>query len=175
MRDTVSCDYKGGSSGGTLAERVKVGDMAPDFELPSQRGEKVRLADFRGKKSVVLFFYPKDNSPGCTKEVCGFRDSYEVFKDVGAEVIGVSSDSIESHSIFSTTFALPYMLLSDEGGAVRRLYGVPASLGLIPGRVTYVIDREGRVRNVFSSQTDIERHIQESLAILKSLSADRTA
>ena len=152
-----------------MSERVKVGDRAPDFALRNQRGELVSLKDFLGKKAVVLYFYPKDNSPGCTKEACKFRDSYEEFKDAGAEVIGVSSQSEESHSIFSTTFALPFILLSDEEGKARSLYGVPTSLGFIPGRVTYVIDKEGIVRHIFSSQLNPERHVEEALQVLKSV------
>jgi len=152
-----------------MTERIKVGDRAPDFTIKNQRGEPVSLKDYLGKKAVVLYFYPKDNSPGCTKEACKFRDSYEGFKDAGAEVIGVSSQSVESHSIFSTSFNLPFSLLSDEDGRVRSLFGVPSSLGLIPGRVTYVIDKEGIVRHMFSSQLDPERHVEEALQILKSL------
>ena len=152
-----------------MTERIKVGDRAPDFTIKNQRGEPVSLKDYLGKKAVVLYFYPKDNSPGCTKEACKFRDSYEDFKDAGAEVIGVSSQSVESHSIFSTSFNLPFSLLSDEDGRVRSLFGVPSSLGLIPGRVTYVIDKEGIVRHIFSSQLDPERHVEEALQILKSL------
>jgi peroxiredoxin Q/BCP len=152
-----------------MAEGVKVGDRAPDFVLKSQSGQEVRLSDFLGNKNVVLYFYPKDNSPGCTKEACAFRDSYETFKDMGAEVIGVSSDTEESHSIFSTKFALPFTLLSDEGGRVRKLYGVPSSMVMIPGRVTYVIDKEGIVRHIFNSQINAEKHVEESLRILKSI------
>ena len=152
-----------------MTERIKVGDRAPDFTVKNQRGEPVSLKDYLGKKAVVLYFYPKDNSPGCTKEACKFRDSYEDFKDAGAEVIGVSPQSVESHSIFSTSFNLPFSLLSDEDGRVRSLFGVPSSLGLIPGRVTYVIDKDGIVRHLFSSQLDPERHVEEALQILKSL------
>jgi len=152
-----------------MTERIKVGDRAPDFTIKNQRGEPVSLKDYLGKKAVVLYFYPKDNSPGCTKEACKFRDSYEGFKDAGAEVIGVSSQSVGSHSIFSTSFNLPSSLLSDEDGRVRSLFGVPSSLGLIPGRVTYVIDKEGIVRHIFSSQLDPERHVEEALQILKPL------
>lgn len=154
---------------------VEVGDEAPDFALQDESGETVRLSDFRGKKNVVLFFYPKDNSPGCTKEACAFRDSYEEFKDAGAEVIGLSSDSQESHGLFSLKLGLPFRLLSDVDGLVRRLYRVPSSLGLIPGRVTYVIDKKGIVRNIFASQTNIERHVKESLAILRSIDAQAQA
>jgi peroxiredoxin Q/BCP len=152
-----------------MTERIKVGDRAPEFTIKNQRGEPVSLKDYLGKKAVVLYFYPKDNSPGCTKEACKFRDSYEGFKDAGAEVIGISSQSVESHSIFSTSFNLPFSLLSDEDGRVRSLFGVPSSLGLIPGRVTYVIDKEGIVRHIFSSQLDPERHVEEALQILKPL------
>jgi len=154
-----------------MAESVREGDEAPDFLLKTQDGDDVRLSDFRGKKAVVLFFYPKDGSPGCTAEACKFRDSYESFKEFGAEVLGISSQSVESHSIFSLNLGLPYRLLSDEGGKVRKAYGVPASLGLLPGRVTYVIDKQGIVRHVFSSQIDVEKHVDESLRILRGLEA----
>jgi peroxiredoxin Q/BCP len=154
-----------------MANRVKVGDEAPDFVLKAQGGENVRLSDFRGKRNVVLFFYPKDGSPGCTAEACKFRDSYESFKEFGAEVIGISSQSVESHGIFALNFGLPYTLVSDEGGKVRKAYGVRASFGIIPGRATYVIDKQGVVRHVFSSQMDVEKHIEESLRILRELEA----
>lgn len=154
---------------GEVKNEVKVGDAAPDFELGTRTGDKVRLSDYRGKKTVVLYFYPKDFSPGCTKEACAFRDSYELFKDAGAEVIGVSSDTEESHNKFAIKFDLPFLLLSDEGGKVRSQFGVPSSLGMIPGRVTYVIDKQGIVRYIFNSQINAEKHIEESLKIVKSL------
>ena len=122
-------------------ERVQAGSVAPDFTLPSQSGEMVRLGDFLGKP-VVLFFYPKDNTLGCTKEVCAFRDNIEEYGKLDAEVIGISSDSMESHRAFAHKHDLPFALLSDEGGKVRKLYGVPNTLGLFPGRVTYVIDEQ---------------------------------
>ena len=146
--------------------KVKVGDAAPDFTLPNQSGQMVSLKDFFGKKSVVLFFYPKDFSRGCTNEVCAFRDSYEVFKNAGAEVIGVSSQSTSSHERFVMTFKLPFILLSDEDDKVRKLYGVPSTLALIPGRVTYVIDKEGMVEHIFNSQFNPEKHIEEALKAL---------
>jgi peroxiredoxin Q/BCP len=146
---------------------VKVGDRAPDFSLPDASGRAVSLGDFRGKRPVVLYFYPKDDTPGCTKEACTFRDQYEDFKSVGAEVIGVSSDSPESHQKFATKYSLPFTLLSDRGGKVRKLYGVPATLGLIPGRVTFVIDTGGVVRHVFNSQAQAAKHVEESLATLR--------
>jgi peroxiredoxin Q/BCP len=155
-----------------LKDAVKVGDPAPDFELPSQSGERLRLSDFRGKKSVVLYFYPKDNTPGCTMEARAFRDSYQVFKDEGAEVIGVSSDSVDSHRKFSQDCNLPFILLSDLGAVVRGAYGVPSSLWFLPGRVTYIIDSEGTVRHIFSSQRP-KQHVGEAMKILKSIDRER--
>lgn len=153
-----------------MTEPVKVGDKAPDFTLTSQTGQQVSLHDFAGKKPVVLYFYPKDFSLGCTKEACAFRDNYEAFKEVGAEVIGVNTATAEKHQEFTTAYKLPFILLADEGSRVRKLYGVPSSIGLIPGRVTYVIDKEGIVRHIFNSQLEPERHIEEALRILRTLS-----
>ena len=150
-------------------KRIRVGDVAPDFALATSTGETVRLADFRDRADVVLFFYPKDSSPACSAEACSFRDSYEAFREAGAEVIGISTDPAESHSRFASRFGLPFRLLSDPGGLVRSRYGVPKTLGLIPGRVTYLIDREGVVRHLFSSQFRPARHVDEMLGMLKSL------
>jgi thioredoxin-dependent peroxiredoxin len=158
-----------------MARGIQVGDKAPDFTLPSQAGEQVRLSDRFGERIVVLYFYPKDETVGCTKEACAFRDSYEVFAEAGAEVIGVSSDSVDKHAAFAGHHELPFTLLSDQGGQVRKSYAVPATLGLLPGRVTYVIDRAGTVRHVFSSQTNIGRHVNDALDVVKKLSAERTA
>lgn len=155
-----------------MSNKVQAGDKAPDFTLPSQKGGQVSLKDYLGKKTVVLYFYPKDKTPGCTAEACKFRDAYEVFLEAGAEVIGVSSQSLESHNIFSTEFHLPFHLLSDEGGTVRKLWGVPSSAGLLPGRVTYVIDKKGIVRHMFASQTDIEGHIEGALIVVRALAAE---
>jgi thioredoxin-dependent peroxiredoxin len=149
-----------------MKERVRVGDMAPDFTLSSQSGETVRLKDFLGKP-VVLFFYPKDDTLGCTREVCAFRDGFEEFVDLDAEIIGISSDSVESHRAFAQKHDLPFALLSDEGGKVRKLYGVPNTFGLFSGRVTYVVDEEGVVRHIFSSQLSVERHVQEAIEALR--------
>lgn len=151
-----------------MKDKVKVGSVAPGFTLPSQAGEMVSLEDFFGRKPVVLFFYPKDDSPGCTREVCVFRDNFEEFGKLDAEVIGISSDSVESHRSFAVKHDLSFTLLSDEAGNIRRLYGVPKTFGLFPGRVTYVIDREGVVRHVFASQLSVERHVQEALTALRS-------
>jgi peroxiredoxin Q/BCP len=148
---------------------IGVGDLAPDFTLPSSTGEMVSLSDFRGKSQVVLFFYPKDNSPACTAQACSFRDSHEVFKEAGAEVIGISTDSEGSHRLFARLWSLPFLLLADSKGEVRARYGVSRTLGLFPGRVTYLIDREGVVRHVFSSQLQTGRHVTEMLGKIKEL------
>ena len=147
---------------------IKVGDTAPDFTLPSQKGSPVSLRDLRGK-AVVLYFYPKDDTPGCTTESCAFRDQYEVFKTSGAEVIGVSSDSPESHQKFAAKYQLPFTLLSDKGDQVRKQYGATAAFGLFPGRVTYVIDPQGVVQYIFNSMFNSKGHVEESLKTLKQL------
>lgn len=147
--------------------RVQVGDQAPNFTLPSQSGEFVSLNDLRGK-NVVLYFYPKDDTPGCTAQACGFRDQYKVFKDAGAEVIGVSSDSTESHQQFAAQYRLPFTLLSDAGGTIRKRYGA-TTMGMLPGRVTYVIDKNGVVRHMFSSAFNAQQHITEAVQALQTL------
>jgi thioredoxin-dependent peroxiredoxin len=149
--------------------KVTAGSVAPDFTLPSQSGEPLSLGDFLGKKPVVLFFYPKDNTLGCTKEVCAFRDRFEELSILDAEIIGISSDSVDSHKGFAQKHKLAFTLLSDQGGKVRRLYGVPNTLGIFAGRVTYVIDVEGVVRHVFSSQIEVEKHVEEALRTLRSI------
>ncbi len=148
---------------------VRVGDIAPDFKLESQTGEEVSLSEFRGSKNVVLYFYPKDETPGCVREACTFRDSYEVFKEAGAEVIGVSSDSTDSHRKFADHHGLSFLLLSDVKGKLKKEYGVHSTLGLFPGRVTYVIDKEGRVRHIFNSQMHPERHVDEARKVLEEI------
>jgi len=146
--------------------RVSVGDRAPDFSLRSQDGEVVKLNELLRRGGVVVWFYPKDRTPGCTAEAGAFRDSYAKFGELGAEVVGISSDSVESHSGFADECDLPFRILSDEDGEVRRSYGVSSSMGLIPGRVTYVIDKGGIVRYVFSSQLQATRHVKEALEAL---------
>ena len=158
-----------------MARGIQAGDKAPDFILPSQTGEPVRLSDRLREHSVVLYFYPKDETRGCTAEACAFRDSYEVFADAGAEVIGVSSDSVDKHAGFAGHHKLPFTLVSDQRGAVRKSYGVPAALGVLPGRVTYVIDRTGTVRHVFNSMMNIGRHIDDALTVVKKLQDEQAA
>jgi len=147
---------------------IKVGDPAPDFTLTSQNNSSVSLKDFRGK-AVVLYFYPKDDTPGCTAQSCAFRDQYEVFKTTSAEVIGVSGDSPESHQKFAAKYQLPFTLLSDKGDQVRKLYGATAAFGLFPGRVTYVIDQQGVVRYIFNSMFNFNGHVEEALKTLQQL------
>lgn len=147
---------------------IKVGDRVPDFSLPSQTGTTVNISDLIGKKSLVIYFYPKDDTPGCTAESCAFRDSHEVFTDAGAEVIGISADSPQSHQQFAQKYNLPFTLLSDTDNRVRKLFGVPSTLFVLPGRVTYVIDKEGIVRHIFDSMLDFKAHVTESLNTIKS-------
>jgi peroxiredoxin Q/BCP len=148
---------------------VGVGDPAPDFSLTSSAGAPLSLSQFKGCSEVVLFFYPKDESLVCTAEACAFRDSFEAFREAGAEVIGVSADSDESHRRFAARHGLPFHLLTDRDGSLRARYGVPKTLGLIPGRVTYLIDRQGIVRHIFVSQFQPARHVAEALRVLKQI------
>lgn len=149
--------------------KVRVGDLAPDFTLPTQSGQTVSLHEYRGKKALIVYFYPKDDTPGCTAEACSFRDSYEIFKDAGAEVIGISSDSESAHQQFASRYHLPFLLVSDSNGELRKRYGVPSTFGLLPGRVTYVIDKQGIVQHIFSSQFTPQKHITEALNALKAM------
>lgn len=152
------------------AEELTVGKVAPDFSLPSADGD-VTLSKFRGNKVVVVYFYPKDETPGCTTESCTFRDRYEDFKAAGAEVIGVSSDSVESHKGFASHHNLPFILVSDSDGSLRKLWGVPRAV-TFPGRVTYVIDKAGKVAMVFNSATEPVKHVENALVEVKKLAAE---
>jgi peroxiredoxin Q/BCP len=149
---------------------IRIGDKIPEFTLQNQDGEPVNIQDIIGKKTVVLYFYPKDDTPGCTKEACSFRDQYTVFQDLGCEVIGISSDAPKAHKEFANKYKLPFPLLADEKKEVRTLFGVPSSfLGLLPGRVTYIIDTEGIVRGIFNSQLNATQHIDEALKVVRGL------
>jgi peroxiredoxin Q/BCP len=153
---------------------LKAGDRAPDFTLPSSGGQSVTLSKLYADKTVVVFFYPKDDTVGCTIEACGFRDSYETFVEAGAEVVGISSDTIASHERFAEKHKLPMTLLSDADGKVRALFGVKSTLGLMPGRATFVIDRNGVVRHAFASQLRAGAHVGEALSVVRELTATRS-
>jgi thioredoxin-dependent peroxiredoxin len=152
-----------------MSEKINVGDKAPDFELIKPDGSTFRLKDQLKETNVVLYFYPKDNTPGCTKQACEFRDQYEVFKEHEAEVVGISADSSDSHDEFERSHRLPFVLLSDTGNKVRNLFGVPRKFGIIPGRVTYVIDKDGIVRYIFNSMTKPLEHVKNALEVLKNI------
>jgi peroxiredoxin Q/BCP len=150
--------------------QLSIGDLCPIFELPDQNNTLIRINDLIGKKILVIFFYPKDNTPGCTKEACSFRDSHDIFLNEDCELIGISSDSPNSHQGFAQQHKLTYTLLSDSKKEVRKAFGVPSNLfGLIPGRVTYIIDLEGKVAGIYNSQSDPLGHIKESLKVVRSL------
>ena len=151
---------------------IQIGDAAPDFSKETQTGETISLGSFRGQRAVVLYFYPQDNTPGCTTEACAFRDAYEDFAAAGAVVIGVSGDSLESHRQFATAKKLPFLLISDADGSLRKAYNVPKTFGLLPGRVTYVIDKVGIVRHIFNSQFFAGKHVTEALAMVRKLAAE---
>jgi len=148
---------------------LKIGDIVPNFTAKDSQGEVFESQNFLGRKPLVIYFYPKDNTPGCTTEACSFRDQYEDFKDLGAEVIGVSSDSVKSHHKFAKKHELPFILLSDQDKKLRSLFGVKNNLfGLLPGRVTYIIDRNGVVIYIFDSM-NAAKHIEKALEIIKEL------
>ncbi|WP_426062114.1 peroxiredoxin [Hymenobacter sp. B1770] len=150
---------------------LQVGQPAPDFTLKTTTGGTFRLSALRGRH-VVLYFYPKDDTPGCTAQACSFRDQYEDFQDLGAEVVGISSDSEKSHQKFTAKHNLPFQLLADEKGDVRKLYEVPrALLGLLPGRVTYVIDKNGIIQYIFNSLSGAVDHVSKTKEVLEGLPA----
>ena len=151
-------------------EELTLGSTLPPFSLKDQDGKVFDIASVLGKKNLVIYFYPKDDSPGCTKEACSFRDQFEVFKEADALIIGISSGSVKSHKEFEVKYKLNYTLLSDEGNSVRKLFGVPTNfLGLVPGRVTYLVNKEGKVVFIFNSQMNAEQHVTEALNMLKEL------
>jgi thioredoxin-dependent peroxiredoxin len=148
---------------------LQPGDPAPEFTAQAHNGELVRLADYRGKSVVVLYFYPMDGTPTCTKQACGFRDAYEDFAKQGAVVIGVSADSLDRHRAFAAKRALPFLLLSDSDGSLRKGYRVSKTLGVVPSRVTFVIDKQGVVRHVFSALFSGPEHVTEALRMVRQL------
>jgi len=152
-----------------MSDKLTVGSPAPGFSLPDHRGRRVNFSDFTGKVNLVVYFYPKDESYGCTREACGFRDNYEVFKEAGAEVIGISQDDVASHQAFAANHNLPFILLSDKDWTVGEKYGVGKSLGLITERKTFVIDKQGIIRMIFSSQLNFGKHIGKALEVIKGM------
>jgi peroxiredoxin Q/BCP len=144
---------------------LKVGDKAPDFNALADNGEKISLSEKLKDGPVVLYFYPKDETPGCTAEACSFRDNWDEIRKLGATVIGVSSDSVESHREFKNNRKLQFTLLSDESKEIRKLYGATGTL--IPPRITFVIGRDGIIREVYNSQLNATKHVEVALNSLK--------
>lgn len=148
----------------------QIGDQCPVFELPDQNGNIISSKDLIGKKILVIYFYPKDHTPGCTKEACSFRDNHDQFIEEGCEVIGISSDKTDTHLRFADRHSLGFTLLSDTDQKVRKAFEVrPSLFGLIPGRVTYVIDTNGKIAGIYDSQTNPHGHVSQSLATVRSL------
>jgi thioredoxin-dependent peroxiredoxin len=148
---------------------LQIGDKIPNFTAKDTNNNDFDSTTIVGQKPVVIYFYPKDNTPGCTAQACSFRDQYEDFKDIGAEVIGISGDTVASHEKFAKRYKLPFLLLSDNSGKLRKLFGVKTNLlGLIPGRVTYVADETGTIQLIFDSMM-ATKHIPKALDFLKSL------
>ncbi|MFD2886840.1 peroxiredoxin [Chitinophaga cymbidii] len=154
--------------GASAKSQVANGTKVPDFELKDQDGRNFKLSDALAKGPVVVYFYPKDDTPGCTKEACSFRDSFEQFKDEGVQVVGISADDVASHKKFAEKYKLPFTLLSDEDNKVRKLFGVPKTM-MMPGRVTYVLDKNGVVVHQFNSMTKAEQHVEEAIAAVKKM------
>jgi len=155
-----------------MKKELNIGEPCPLFSLNDQHGNNIKMEEIIGKHILVIFFYPKDDTRGCTIEACTFRDEHEAFLELDAKVIGISSDSVSSHDRFANKFNLPYTLLADTKKEVRQAFGVPGNLfGLIPGRVTYVIDKSGIVRGIFNSLTDPKGHVTHAMELIRSLSA----
>jgi len=148
---------------------LSVGERAPEFTLADQDGADVSTTELREQGCVVVYFYPKDDTPGCTAQACSFRDHFADFQEAGARVVGISSDSVDSHRAFAARHRLPFRILSDTKGKVRAAFGVPKTLGLLDGRVTFVIDRDGIIRHTFSSQLRARKHIAKALTIVRTL------
>ena len=145
-----------------------IGDKCPVFSLRNQDNQLISIEDYLGKKTIIIYFYPKDNTPGCTKEACAFRDAMQNFNNLECEVFGISADSIHSHKVFSLRYKLTFQLLSDSKNLVRKQFKVPANLfGLIPGRVTYIVNKSGIISHLINSQTNPEKHIQETLDFIR--------
>jgi thioredoxin-dependent peroxiredoxin len=151
-------------------KKVEVGNTLPSFTLPDQNGKLFSIDSVIGRTNLVIYFYPKDDTPGCTEEACYFRDELDLFREADALIVGISGQSVESHKKFAGKFNLNFTLLSDEGDKVRKLFGVPVSFfGLLPGRVTYIVDKSGKVVYIYDSQTKARNHVDEALRILKGI------
>jgi peroxiredoxin Q/BCP len=149
---------------------LKIGDKAPDISLPDQNQHIVRLGDFEGKQILVVYFYPKDGTTGCTAESCSFRDSYAAFSRHGAQVLGISQDGAASHQKFIADHSLPFPLLSDVDGTAAKSFGLKKTLGIIPARVTFVIDKQGIVQGAYSSQLKMKGHSEDALDVVQRIS-----
>ena len=152
----------------TYMKKLEIGDKVPSFTLNDQNGYAFTVNSSIGKP-MVIYFYPKDDTPGCVKEACKFRDDFEDFLKLETLVIGISGDSVASHKKFEEKYNLPFTLLADINNEVRKLFGVPKSMVFLPGRVTYVIDKDGIVQYIFNSQFGAEKHIENALLKLKGL------
>lgn len=151
---------------------LKKGDPVPNISLKNQDGEEIQLTSFIGNKPLVIYFYPKNNTPGCTAEACSFRDQYEVFREHGTEVIGISGDSVLSHKRVKSKRKLPFILLSDANRIAEKAFGVPRNMfGMLPGRVTFISDIEGTIVHTFNSSVNATQHVAEALKVVKSFSS----
>ena len=149
---------------------IAQGDRAPEFEGTLAGGKQLRLRDFRGRRHVILYFFPKDFTPGCTREACSFRDRRAEVAGLDAEIVGVSLDTPEKHEAFAQKYQLPYPLVSDRSGAIATAFGVARLGGWLPTkRVTFVIDKQGVVQHVIQSEFSIDMHIDEALETLRRL------
>lgn len=153
-----------------MAQKLGKGDKIPSFKLKDQHDEWVNIDDHIGESPLVIYFYPKDDTPGCTREACSFRDSFEDFEALNAKVFGISADSPKSHKKFAEKHRLNFTLLSDQSRKVEKQFGVPRSiLGLLPGRVTYIVDQSGVIRHVFNSQFNADKHVKEAIRVIKAM------
>jgi peroxiredoxin Q/BCP len=146
---------------------ISIGDSCPYFSLQNQDGQTINIQDYIGTKNIIIYFYPKDNTVGCTKEACSFRDAMQDLNNLDCEVVGISADSVASHKAFANQFRLTFNLLSDVGNEIRKMFKVPANVfGLIPGRVTYVVNKGGKIVHVINSQLNPDKHIKETIEVV---------
>ncbi len=170
LSNMITIFSTGTSNSANLAgNELKIGSKVPEFILPDQNGKMFDLEKVVGKENLVIYFYVKDETPGCTKEACTFRDDYTQFQKDNAVVIGISSQSVKSHREFAEKYNLPFTLLSDTNNKVRKLFGVKNVMGSIPGRETFVIDKQGKVVYIFNSNTKPVEHVTEAMRILNGI------